>query len=399
MNIFQAYRNSFSGLSRQIWVLASVALVLRSGTMVVPFLTVYLTVQKNFSLAEAGLCMSFFGMGSVLGSYLGGLLIDKYGTYWVQFGALLSGGILIWALGYADTVLTFSLLAFLLSTFTDSFRPAVMAAVVQHSQQGSQTRSLSLIRLAINLGFSIGPSMGGIIAQSYGYSALFWADGAICLGAWMLFWVSVEKKAPSLAVSGSIQKDQKPLQSPYKDRKFLIFIALLMLCMIVFMQLMGTFPVYLKSELHMSETKIGSLLAANGLLIAILEMPLVFSMEKRFKKLDLVSLGAVLIAFSYLALTSNTYLGAWACILFLTFGEIIQFPFSNTYVVEKADKSTGSYMGMYFMAIAVAQIVAPFLGMSIAQTFGFGVLWLFMAFLGLASAFGFWQLSRFSAKT
>ena len=92
------YRNSFSGLSRDIWMLSLVMLVNRAGTMVIPFMTVYLTQELHFTLAQAGYVMSSFGAGSILGALLGGRLTDKVGYYPTQFWTLFLSGLLFLAL-------------------------------------------------------------------------------------------------------------------------------------------------------------------------------------------------------------------------------------------------------------------------------------------------------------
>jgi len=49
--------------------------------MVVPFLTIYLTRQHHYSIAQAGIVMGFFGAGAIAGGFIGGRLTDKYGFY------------------------------------------------------------------------------------------------------------------------------------------------------------------------------------------------------------------------------------------------------------------------------------------------------------------------------
>ena len=75
----QLYRNSFAGLSQSIWLLSLITLVNRSGTMVIPFLTLYLTPTRGFSLIEAGWVMACFGLGSILGTLGGGRLTERVG--------------------------------------------------------------------------------------------------------------------------------------------------------------------------------------------------------------------------------------------------------------------------------------------------------------------------------
>src|SRR5215212_5614229 len=95
----QLYRNAYSGLSRSMWWLALVMFINRSGTMVIPFLTVYLT-SKGYSLAQAGYVMGAFGIGSIVGGYLGGILTDRFGHFYVQVFSLLFNGLLFIVLGY-----------------------------------------------------------------------------------------------------------------------------------------------------------------------------------------------------------------------------------------------------------------------------------------------------------
>src|SRR6476659_1813781 len=167
----QLYRNSYSGLSRQMWWLALVIFINRSGTMVIPFLTVYLT-SKGYTLAQAGYVMAAFGCGSILGGYLGGRLTDRFGYYYVQVFSLLLNGILFIVLGQMQTLLQFMICIFVLSSLGESFRPANSAAVSAYSNENNRTRCYSLNRLAINMGWAIGPAIGGVLA-SINYHLLF----------------------------------------------------------------------------------------------------------------------------------------------------------------------------------------------------------------------------------
>src|SRR4030095_607276 len=81
--VFATYKNAYSGLSRSTWLLSIVMLINRSGTMVVPFLTLYL-ISMGYSVAEAGFVFAFFGLGAFSGAFVGGKLTDKIGFYPVQ---------------------------------------------------------------------------------------------------------------------------------------------------------------------------------------------------------------------------------------------------------------------------------------------------------------------------
>ncbi|MEJ2083001.1 MAG: MFS transporter, partial [Acidobacteriota bacterium] len=70
--VFRLYRSAFTGLPRDIWVIALVSFVNRSGTMVLPFLALYLTLMKGFTASEAGRLVGLYGIGAIFGAYAGG---------------------------------------------------------------------------------------------------------------------------------------------------------------------------------------------------------------------------------------------------------------------------------------------------------------------------------------
>ena len=174
--IVNLYRNAFSGLSKSTWWLAFILLVNRSGTMVVPFMTIYLTQFHGFSIGQAGIVMGLFGAGAVAGGFLGGRLTDKYGFHRIQFITLAGGGLLFFVLGQMKSYSLICLFTFLLSLVNEAFRPANATAVAHYSTPENRTRSYSLNRLAINLGWAFGGGLGGLLA-SFNYQLLFWVDG------------------------------------------------------------------------------------------------------------------------------------------------------------------------------------------------------------------------------
>ena len=154
--------------------------------MVIPFLSLYLTKNLNFLLSDVGWIMSFFGLGSVAGSWIGGKLTDKIGSYRVMFFSLLGTGFSFVALQFVTSFIGFCAGIFGLMLIADAFRPAMYVALNAYSKSENKTRSVTLIRLAINLGFSAGPAIGGIIIATIGYKGLFWIDGITCLSAGIL---------------------------------------------------------------------------------------------------------------------------------------------------------------------------------------------------------------------
>ncbi len=392
-NIIQLYRNSFEGLSRDIWLLSLMTLINRSGTMVIVFMTIYLTQSLGWTLTEAGIAMSVFGIGSALGSYIGGWLTDKIGYYKTMFWALVIGGSSFLLLVHMREFYEYCITVFIVSTISDAFRPAVMASISAYSKPENQNRSMSMVRLAINLGFTIGVGAAGIISEYLGFEYLFYIDAITCISAgFFLRWALVEKE-DQLTEEEKAAPQRK--ESPYSDHSYLAFVLFILFSMIVFSQLWNTIPVYFTDFLKISKDNYGFIMIINGILIVILEMPLVYILEKRFHQLTLVVVGTVLITLGFLIfnLTDFWQLAIGICIVAVSLGEIIAFPFSNSYALSRSKPGQrGAYMGMYTMAWSVGAIISPTLGMYIAETYGFPILWYLMTAIGTIAAIGFYLI-------
>lgn len=398
----QLYINSISGLSKKIWLLSVVTFINRSGTMVIPFLSVYMTSKLGFSLEETGLVLLFFGIGSVAGSYLGGVLTDRIGYYWVLFSSLFFGGAMFFLLGIAETVFGMSLMVFLTATIGDAYRPAVMTAVAVYSEPETRTRAYSLLRMAINFGWAIGPAAGGlIVATTGGYSAIFWADGITCMSAALFFAFFLREKKAEKEVE-RIPEILSEKTSPYKDWQYMFFMAMTIIGAVAFMQFLYTLPVFYKEEMLMTEGQIGMILAMNGLLIFFIEMPLVYTLERKLKVLESVAIGVLMygVAFVMLNLANGPSIAiAVASMIVLSVGEIFNMPFTNTYAMSRANESNrGAYMGVFTMAYSVAHIIGPPVGTKAAAAWGFDGLWYLMGGLSLISFFGTLWLKRWEEK-
>jgi MFS family permease len=172
----QLYKNAYRGLSRKTWYLSIVMLVNRSGTMVLPFMTIYCTQKLSFSITQAGIVVGLFGLGAVVGAFFGGRITDRFGFYPQQHYSTFSGGIMFIITGYMESFITLCISSFILSMFNESFRPANATAIAYYSVEDNRTRSYSLNRLAINLGWAVGGALGGFLA-GVNYHLLFWVDG------------------------------------------------------------------------------------------------------------------------------------------------------------------------------------------------------------------------------
>jgi predicted MFS family arabinose efflux permease len=393
MNLFKPftttrllYINAYSGLSRSTWLLSLVMLVNRSGTMVLPFMTIYLT-NLGFSIFQAGVVVGMFGAGAICGGYIGGKLTDKIGFHRIQLITLTGGGCLFIVLGFMKSYPLICSFTFILSLVNEAFRPANNSAIITYSRTENRTRSFSLNRLAINLGWALGGTLGGLIA-SFDYHLLFWIDGFTNIIAAVMLYYLLKPAAPSEKDPVISEQEIKRI-SPFGDKKFRIFIGLSILFAICFFQLFSTIPVYYKEVYHMSEFYIGILMGLNGLIIVIIEMVLIFHLEPRNKTLVMISNGLLLTSLSFLVyiFLPRHALTGFISVVLVTLGEIWAMPFMNNYWTGRASPhNRGQYAGYYTMAWSLAQVVGPPGGTWIAGNWGFNILWWTVAIICLITA-------------
>ena len=369
------YIDSFKGLSREVWLLAMVTFINRAGTMVIPFLSLFLTEDMGLSLIQIGWVMSSFGVGSVLGSWIGGKLTDRIGFYEVMLGALIGSGVAFIILQYVSGFIPFCIGIFVLTLIADSFRPALFVALRGYASPENRTRAVTLIRLAINLGFSMGPAIGGLIITSLSYSGLFWVDGLTCIVAAGLFSLALPRKKRS---NQEEKKENEVIRSPYKDGPFLFFHLARVLISIPFLQYFSTVPLFY-SEIHgMSEADIGLLLGFNGLLIFLVEMPLIkYCEQKGYDIFNIMIASVVLFALSFIVVVViPTIFFLWIGMALMTVGEMLNFPFMNRFVFDRSDKGPpGAYMALFTISWSVAHIFGHNLGMRSVNAWGFNTTW------------------------
>lgn len=389
--IANIYKQAYSGLSSATWWLSFVMLVNRMGTMVLPFMTLYLTESKHYSVGKAGLVVSIFGIGSICGGFIGGKLTDKFGFYYLQLSALLGGGILFIALGQMTSLTSICVTTFFLSLVNESFRPANAAAIAHYSKEENRTRSYSLNRLAINLGWAAGGALGGFIA-SKNYELLFWIDGLTNIVAATLLWLLLAPSKNKATASKPVKQEGVITKSAYKDKPYLAFIALTIVFSYSFFQLFTTMPVFYRKELHLTEFYIGLIMAFNGILIALFEMVIVHNLEGRRHVLQYIMWGVALtgISFAMLNVFPGAEILAISSMFICTVGEVLAMPFMNTFWISRSTAANrGQYAGLYTICWSTAQVLGPSSGAYIAEQWGFATLWWFIGGICFIAAIGY----------
>lgn len=392
---FNKYIDNFRGFSREIWILTLITFINRAGTMVLPFLSKYLKEDLDFSYSEVKWIIVSFGCGSMIGSWLGGKLSDKIGFYRIMIFSLFVSGLMFFGLQFITSFGGLCIGMFSIMVVADMFRPAMFVSLGAYATPENRTRSLTLVRLAINLGFAAGPALGGLIIMNNGYKGLFWADGGTCIVAIILFAILVKEKKKS-KFTDKKDPDNVLTHSVFKDKPFWIFLASCMITGILFFQLFTTIPLYHKEQFNLTEFQTGLLLTLNGLMIFFLEMPIVRYIErKKISKLRIINMGCLAMAISMFLMLVNFWAGILLIMmLFMTFGEMFAFPFSNSFAIGRAPNGhQGRYMAIFTMSFSMAHILSAEIGFGIIDNFGYQLNWLFMGILGLIGvSLGIWVI-------
>ncbi len=404
--IMGIYQEAFSGLSKEIWLLSLVMIINRSGAMVLPFMTLYLTTSLHYSLTEAGTVMGAYGVGSILGAYIGGQLADRYGHYHIQLYSLLLGAMFLVLLLFLESLVPIMCAVFCFSTVADTMRPANSVATAEYSTPENRTRSFSLMRFAVNIGFSVGPAMGGLVAALIGFRWIFLIDAITCLIAAFLVKKylsgrpaqSTRSQAETTHARGPgqlVDGPQRTSKSAYKDIEYLVFIILVAIYAIAFFQIFTSVPVFLEKEWGLSEATIGFLLGMNGLIVVLFEMPFMKYMENYQRYMVMITIGSLLMCLSFILLLSG-WTGpmiAVGFIVLMSFSEMFAMPFMTNYAISiPGEDRRGQYMALYAMAYGVAHIVAPAGSLRLADVYSFEVLYLVMAVLSILIAASFFRL-------
>ena len=351
------YVQAYKGLPRRAWILFAVNLVNSSGAMVFFFLSLYLTREIGLTTARAGQVMSLYGVGSLVGAFAGGWLADRIGSIRVQKMSLSICGVLLIALGQARSLAGIMPLLFAMALFAGMLFPANATSMSKICPPGLQVKGFALNRLANNLGATIGPAVGGVLAMR-DYGLLFWADGLTSLAAaavFVLLWRGARAqggrqerggrtdgtcargragasgaKANGLAVSTDQHRHPKRVEtpppialSPWRDVPFLLTLVIFFVWSVVFIQVLTTFPLYMRNVYGLAENRIGQLYAVNTVMIVFLEMILMEKIRKfsltLMINISFVLLGAGMVmmplgrGFAFAALT----VAVW------TFGEML----------------------------------------------------------------------------
>ena len=377
------------GLPREVWVLSLATLINKMGSMVLAFLALYLTRQLGFSVRTAANVLFLYGAGALVAAPISGVLSDRLGPIRIMRGSLLLSGLIMLVFPLAKTLALVIALTLTMSVLAEAFRPANLTIFGDLVRPEQRKAGFALNRLAINLGMSVGPAIGGFLA-AISFHWLFLVNGTTSILAGLILVLATFPLHRHDAEGSEIEAAISPLvhrKPGYRDPRLIFFLAGVLPVAIVLFQHLASMSVFLVGNLKLSEASYGALFTLNCLLIVFLEVPLNIA-TAHWPHRRTLALGALLFGMGFGGLAfAWDFWSAAVTVVIWTFGEMFFFPGMAAYLTDIAPVSRrGEYMGLSQMVMGLAFMIGPWAGMLVLDRFGAKTLWLSTFGLGLGAA-------------
>jgi MFS family permease len=378
-----------SGLSGNVRVVTLSRLVSSTGfSATIPFLAIYLSVVRGIPLTLVGLMYLMQGIVTLLSQIAGGILSDRFGPkFTVLFGnssSAASAIVMAFAIFYKIPPIEIILLYPSLSLFRGLSIPAQSALLADETTD--KITNFSMLAMASNLGFAIGPALGGFLSAYAGYALLF-AFNAVAGFITLFLSLLLKEASYHLAI-------EKPSVRP--NSRMFTFVILVFLGYIVIGQDVQPFAVYAGDTLRVGDALIGYIFSFSGLLIVLLQLP-TMELLRRLGTHKIVMLSSIVAILSFIMLYLTVdQIGLFLDMAVMTLAEILFVVPTQVWVALCSPaKRRGAYQGYYSAAASTGRSSAAWIGTSFqALQYGARESWLLMTGFALVMMFGFIMHSK-----
>ncbi len=394
------YRYNFKNLDPRLKILSVVRFVRafgRGSTFV--FLPLVFISVYNLSFIITGLLLGFATLLMAGIQFLAGRWTDRVGRRSILVYSQIPGVISYLAVYYSVAVPHFLYLAIgaWYSTIVINAvqYPAVQAAVADITSVSDRLSGFTLIRVMANLGIAVGPLVGAYLA-GYGLQYIFLiASAATAAEVVMLYLFMGETYTPT----GMLEKKPRILRDTVKnDRFFLLFIMIGILLAFFSRQRGTSLTVYTVVLSNLPFMDLGAIWALNGILVVILQLPLLRIMTANGNSMMWRGVGVLFYAASFVVLSAVPTLGILLLSMTIsTVGEDFVSPTTQAIVTTIAPAYLkGSYIGVYNLIIASGSFAGSLVGLWLLYVFRnfSSTYWDYIAIGSLVVAFMYVAISK-----
>ncbi|HEY8893110.1 MAG TPA: MFS transporter [Clostridium sp.] len=342
---FSKIFDPYKGLSREIYILALGRMINAAGSFIFPLITLILTIKIGVNKTDAGYIISASGILFMVSGVIGGKLTDCLGRkkIIITFNFLGSICYLIAAcLGTSIYLVPMVILAGFLMAIAS---PASGGLIADITTPKTRDGAYSLFYMAINVGFTISPIIGGLLLKNYLW-LLFLLDGVTCLISVLLIFIfipeSINKTKEKL---GEDRKYEDHMEgSIFKvllERPILIYFALVMFGYnFVYSQLSFLYPLHVSKLVPSNGAGFYGILISINALIVITMTPIITKLISGKKSIGRIFFGGMFytVGFGMLGFISSIPF-VYISVIIITIGEIIITISSGPFVVNHTPAS------------------------------------------------------------
>ncbi|MDP2918596.1 MAG: MFS transporter [Dehalococcoidia bacterium] len=383
-----------------VWLMTAVDTFITIGfSIALPFLALYLHKERGLPMSVVGMLFLISGLCTAATNIYGGILSDRLGRrrlfIVITTVSIFAYAALALLTGYNAPVWVIALVYIAARSIIGTINPTVMAIVADLTPKDRLTETYAFIRVGGNIGFALGPAIGGYLMTVVSYGWLLGVSALTCLIVAVLVYFFLRESF----VAGKDRVDFKSMVAITLDRYFLVFTIFAILLTLSVAHLGSTLSVFAVERVGFTTAQYGLLLTANGIMVAVTQYPVAYLVNKLSRARGLI-LGSLLYAAGYLTMGWVTGF-SWALVsmVIITAGEVTFSPISSSIVAESApaDKR-GRYMGFFALSQTIGFSISPLFGGVLLDLFPANpiALWGIIASVGLVAAVGFWRWGKMS---
>ncbi len=329
-----------------------------------------------------------FGLGALLAAlsgYAGGALSDHFGRRRIMLvgeAVMVVYPLALLAIGDRHTPGLVALAcAGAFGALAGSVSQALVADVVHPDRHEEAYAS---VRVASNLGVTVGPPVGALMLFLGGWQLLFACVSVLAGAAFAIAYRHLPHR-------GLYAPEAPPERGSFgvigRDRSFLLFLGSAAFAWIVYVAYQEVLPITLVDSYGFAPAAWGLLVVINPLAVTLFQLRLTRAVEHYPAAPRLVLAMLVMgLPFLLLVATAAVPIVVLVIVLFVV-GEMLWVPTSQSIVAALAPADLrGAYMGAFGSTAAVGFALAPLVGLSVRNAYGDDPMWIMFAALGVVAA-------------